>query len=106
MAPTVSGRGCSSRRRIPRHSLQRSERGSVTVETRLSDVTRLRAGDLAGAGLITTSALLDLLTEDELGGLVTVCAGAGCPALLTVSVVGRVDLVPADPLDQRVAAAF
>ena len=47
-----------------------------------------------------------MLTGDELAGLVTVCAGAGCPVLLTLSVVGRVALVPADPLDGRVAAAF
>ena len=44
--------------------------------------------------------------EDELAGLVTVCAGAGCPALLTLSVVGHVEMIPADPLDRRVAAAF
>jgi hypothetical protein len=47
-----------------------------------------------------------MLTEDELAGLVAVCAGAGCPALLTLSVVGRVALTPADPLDRHVAAAF
>ena len=29
-----------------------------------------------------------------------------CPVLLTLTVTGRVDLVPADPLDARVAAAF
>ena len=79
---------------------------AVTVETRQSDITRLHAGDLAGATLITASALLDILTGDELAGLVAVCAGAGCPVLLTLSVVGRVDLTPADPLDSRVAAAF
>jgi len=79
---------------------------AITVETRVSDITRLRAGDLAGATLITASALLDLLTEDELARLVTVCVGAGCPLLLTLSVVGRVDLIPADPLDRRVASAF
>ena len=28
------------------------------------------------------------------------CAGAGCPVLLTLSVVGRVELTPADPLDR------
>jgi hypothetical protein len=78
----------------------------VTVETRRSDITLLHAGDLAGASLITASALLDLLTEDELTGLVTVCAGAGCPVFLTLSVVGRVSLNPTDPLDDRVAAAF
>ena len=50
--------------------------------------------------------MLDLLTGEELAGLVAVCAGAGCPVLLTMSVVGRVDLNPADPLDAGVAAAF
>ena len=79
---------------------------SVTAETRLSDVTLLDAGDLAGASLVTVSALLDLLTEDELSGLVEACAGAGCPVLVTLSVTGRVALVPPDPLDPRVAAAF
>jgi trans-aconitate methyltransferase len=79
---------------------------SVVVETRRSDVTQLRPDDLADATLITASALLDLLTHDELAGLVAVCAKAGCPVLLSLSVVGHVDLAPADPLDSRVAAAF
>ena len=79
---------------------------AVTVETRQSDITRLDPGDIAGATVITASAILDLLTAKELAGLVTVCAGAGCPVLLTLSVVGRVDLNPADPLDAGVAAAF
>jgi hypothetical protein len=78
----------------------------VVVETRRSDVTGLRPGDLADAGLITASALLDLMAQDELAGLVDVCADAGCPVLLSLSVVGRVDLEPADPLDGRVAVAF
>ena len=79
---------------------------AVTVETRKSDITRLDPGDLTDATLITASAMLDLLTGEELAGLVTVCAGAGCPVLLTMSVVGCVDLSPADPLDAEVAAAF
>jgi hypothetical protein len=79
---------------------------SVSVEARRSDITRLAAGELADASLITASALLDMLTADELGGLMAACAGAGCPTLLTLSVVGRVELTPADPLDRRVAAAF
>jgi len=79
---------------------------SVTVETRLSDVTQLVPAELAGATLITASALLDLLTEDELTGLVETCAGAGCPVLLSLSVTGRVRLVPADPFDACVGAAF
>jgi SAM-dependent methyltransferase len=79
---------------------------TVTIETRLSDITRLRSGDLSGAALITASALLDMLIEDELAGLLTVSVAAGCPILLTLSVVGRVSLTPVDPLDRRVAAAF
>jgi hypothetical protein len=79
---------------------------AVTVAAKRSDITRLQPSDLADATLITASALLDLLTEDELAALITVCAGAACPVLLTLSVLGHVDLTPADPLDQRVAAAF
>jgi hypothetical protein len=76
------------------------------AEPRQSDITRLGPDDLAGATLITASALLDMLSGDELCRLVSTCAGTGCPALLTLSVVGRVELTPADPLDGRVAAAF
>jgi hypothetical protein len=78
----------------------------VTVETRLSDVTRLGRYGLAGSSLVTGSALLDLLTEDELVGLLVACDGAACPVLLALSVTGHVQLDPADPLDARLAAAF
>ena len=79
---------------------------AVAVETRLSDVTRLGPDDLAGATFITASALLDLLTGNELAALVHACAGAGCPVLFALSVTGRVQLTPPDQLDARVAAAF
>jgi len=79
---------------------------TIAVEAKISDINQLQPGDLGGATLITASALLDMLTEDELAGLVTMCARAGCPILLAMSVVGRVELTPADPLDGRVSAAF
>ena len=79
---------------------------AVTVETKQSDITRLQPRELADATLITASALLDMLTEDELGRIVGACAAAGCPILLAMSVVGRVGLNPSDPLDDRVAAEF
>jgi hypothetical protein len=78
----------------------------VTVEPQHSDITQLQPGELAGTSLITASALLDLMTKDELTGLITHCAGADCPILLTLSVVGHVSLAPAEPLDRDVAAAF
>jgi Methyltransferase domain len=76
----------------------------VTVEVRRSDVTRLTPGDLAGADLVVASALLDLLTADELARLLRACTGR--PMLLALTVVGRVSLRPADPLDVRIGAAF
>jgi hypothetical protein len=78
----------------------------VAVETRVSDVTLLRPDDFVGATLVTASALLDLLTRDELARLIHTWAGARCPVLLTLSVCGRVRLLPADPLDASIAAAF
>jgi SAM-dependent methyltransferase len=78
----------------------------VTAETRQTDITRLRPDDLSGAAIITASALLDMLTDDELAGLAGLCVATRCPALLTLSVAGHVRLTPADPLDARLAAAF
>ena len=76
----------------------------ATVETRRSDVTRLTPRDLAGASLVTASALLDLLTADELDRMLHACRGRA--TFLTLTVTGRVTLSPADPLDTRVGAAF
>ncbi|MGC7098600.1 class I SAM-dependent methyltransferase [Amycolatopsis lurida] len=77
---------------------------SVTVTTSRGDVTNLCAADLAGTSLITASALLDLLTADEVSALATACAGV--PVLMTLSVVGEVELTPEDPLDAELATAF
>ena len=80
--------------------------GRVTVETRRRDITRLGPDELVGAGLITASALLDMMTGDELDRFVATCAAAGCPVLVTISVIGRVEFSPADPLDALIAEAF
>jgi hypothetical protein len=79
---------------------------AVTVETRQRDITRLDPDDLAGASLITASALLDMMTGDELDRFVASCGTAGCPVLITISVVGRVEFTPADPLNDLFATAF
>lgn len=80
--------------------------GAVRVETRIRDITRLAAAELAGASLITASALLDMFSSDELDRFVTSCAVAQCPVLLSMSVIGRVQLSPADPLDEHLSDAF
>lgn len=78
----------------------------VTLETRTGDLAQLGRDDLAGAGLITASALLDMMTAAELEHLVRLCIEVGCPVLLTLSVTGRVRLSPSDPLDAVLEAAF
>jgi trans-aconitate methyltransferase len=78
----------------------------VTVRTRQGDVTALTAADLAGTSLVTCSALLDLLTANEVDSIAAALAASGTPALLTLSVVGAVTFDPLDELDGEVAAAF
>ena len=77
---------------------------AVTVEARRSDITRMAPGELAGANLVVASALLDMLTGDELHAMLGACAGR--PMLLALTVLGRVALSPADPLDAPIVAAF
>jgi hypothetical protein len=83
-----------------------SDGGRIELETRHDDITRLGADELADATLVTASALLDMMTADEVGRLVDRCAGAGCPVLVALSVTGDVSLTPADPLDAVVGEAF
>ncbi|GAA1609660.1 class I SAM-dependent methyltransferase [Actinoplanes couchii] len=78
----------------------------VTVSTQQMDVADLTPDDLAGTDLITCSALLDLLTAEEVRKLAAVCAEAKVAVLFTLSVTGEVQLAPDDPLDAEVEAAF
>jgi trans-aconitate methyltransferase len=78
----------------------------VSVEVREGDITRLTGDELDGATLITASALLDMFTAEELERVVDACHGAGCPSLLTLSVIGRVELHPHHELDDQIGAAF
>ena len=56
--------------------------------------------------LVTCSALLDLLTRDQVRELARVLADAGAPALLALTVDGEVLLDPPHPLDAPVLGAF
>lgn len=82
------------------------DRGGQPVEvvTRCDDLAT--TDDLQGAGLVTASALLDVLTAQALENLVDLVVAAAVPCLLTTSVVGRVELQPPDPLDAQIAGAF
>jgi len=74
----------------------------VTVEARRSDITQLTPLD--DASLVVASALLDMLTADELAGMLSACAGR--PTLIAMTVTGRVSFAPEDPLDAPLGAAF
>jgi hypothetical protein len=89
------------RRRWPHARTARGHRA-----TPLGDVTALTAADLAGTSLVTCSALLDLLTAEEVDAIAAALAATGTPALLTLSVVGAVTFDPPDDLDGEISAAF
>lgn len=81
----------------------RSLPSGISVETEQADVTRL---DISGTSLVTASALLDLLTKEEIQRLVKSCVDARCPALLTLSVTGSARLTPSDAADEALNDAF
>ncbi|WP_275559172.1 class I SAM-dependent methyltransferase [Streptomyces sp. 5-6(2022)] len=89
--------------RMPRAATDGSR---ITIATARGDLSRLTASTLDGASLVTASALLDVLTPEEVDGIAAACAEAECPALLALSVVGRVELTPADPMDAEITEAF
>jgi hypothetical protein len=78
----------------------------VSCRRQAGDLTDLRSADLAGTALVTGSAVLDLLTSEEVTELAAGCIGAGAAALLTLSVTGHVEFEPSDPLDEAFAGAF
>jgi hypothetical protein len=81
-------------------------RAGAAVEPRVTDLAALTPADLAGADVVTASALLDVLTADEVDAVAAACAQRRVPALLALTVLGGVRLDPPDPLDDVVAAAF
>jgi len=78
----------------------------VDVVPEQRDITSLDSDDLSGTSVVVASALLDLLTAEEVERIAAACTEAGCAVLFALSVAGQVELDPADPLDGEVTAAF
>lgn len=78
----------------------------VSVRTQPGNLADLRPDDLTGASLVTASALLDVLTVDEIQAIVDACLGARCPVLVALSVTGNVRLSPPDERDGAFQRAF
>lgn len=97
---------------VPERTAGVRDRGgaAVTCSTRCAEITALTADELAAFSAVTASALVDLLTAGEVDGLAAACAAARVPALLTLTVTGRVEIDPPDPvdpgIDTEVTAAF
>ena len=60
---------------------------------------------IEGIGLVTASALLDLVSETWLAGLVSQCAKVRVPILIALTYDGRVAFEPASSLDREVIDA-
>jgi hypothetical protein len=78
----------------------------VAARAHTGDLGGLTAADLEGATLVTASALLDVLTFSESLAIARACVEAASPAFFSLSVTGRVDLVPSDPRDAWFEFAF
>jgi SAM-dependent methyltransferase len=89
---------------LRRRRIRRSEPDlSCVLETRRFDLSQSLADlPLDGVGLVTASALLDLVSEDWLGDLVGRCFGIRAPILIALTYDGRVVFEPALSLDGRV----
>ena len=78
----------------------------VTVRAVAVDLNRdLEAAFDPAADLVTTSALLDLVSEDWLNRLAIEAALRRLPVYAALSYDGRAELAPADPLDRRIVEA-
>jgi SAM-dependent methyltransferase len=75
------------------------------VETVVGDLAAEGIEAVAGARLVTASALLDLVSEAWVERLVEACRTHGAAALFALSYDGRVTWTPAHPLDAEVRSA-
>ena len=79
--------------------------GVKGLRTVCADLRREGLEELAGADLVTASALLDLASPEWLNQLVMTCHMGGCAALFALSWDGQLDWSPSDPDDALVRDA-
>lgn len=78
----------------------------ISVFARTGNLAALTPEDAAGASLVTASALLDVLSAQEIRSIVDVCVAARAPAFFSLSVIGEVQLTPWDARDTAFGEAF
>lgn len=77
----------------------------VAIETVQADLNGDLGPLLDGADLVTSSALIDLVSEPWLANLAAACAARTLPLYMALAYDGRATLTPADVLDEQVIAA-
>ena len=98
--------------RLPSGALWRMVEGDAALlahcegERHLMDLRDLAALPLAGATLVTASALLDLVSEDWVAGLVRDLVARRLPLYAALNYDGRMAWRPEDAGDAEVTAAF
>ncbi|WP_349256978.1 class I SAM-dependent methyltransferase [Salinisphaera sp.] len=80
-------------------------RAGDRVAGAVCDLAEPLAPHLAGAGLVTASALLDLVSLDWIEGFVAACAATRAAVLVAMSVDGRIEFDDPDPADDLVRHA-
>lgn len=78
----------------------------VRVRTRQADLRHPGALPAANGGLVTASALLDVLARASVESLVSAVVRARATVLFSLTVAGSAALEPTDPLDADIGAAF
>lgn len=78
----------------------------VRVNTQVRSITDLKATEIRDPGLLTASAVLDVLSFDQLDQLTRLLDAAQVPALFSLNVTGNVHLTPEAGADDEIAAAF
>jgi len=75
------------------------------LETRRVDLSRLDLAEIVdGRGLVTASALLDLVSDEWIAAVSRLCRRASAVVLFALTYNGRLDLSPVEPEDGRVGA--
>jgi hypothetical protein len=85
------------------HLLQRAELAAPCVHAFHSDLAVLAPDWFEGADLVTASALLDLVSDAWLAGLVERCSAGGAAVLAVLDYDGRIVCRPSDRDDMYVA---
>ena len=76
--------------------------GVNSVFQEFFDHRRWAVNYFTGCDLVTASALLDLVSERWLHRILSTCRAAGAAVLFALGYDGRMECLPADPLDGRV----